>query len=71
MPASVKEKNFDSKQDLIKAIEEIMRYLDEKYKKMLIEKKFLHTTFQSHILDQYKENSRLQVKSLFGESITK
>lgn len=31
-----------------------MRYLDDKYKKILIEKKYLHNTFQSHILDQYK-----------------
>ena len=28
LPSSVKEKNFEVKQDLIKAIEEIMRYLD-------------------------------------------
>lgn len=36
LPPSVKEKNFAVKQDLIKAIEEIMRYLDEKYKKILL-----------------------------------
>lgn len=31
-----------------------MRYLDEKYKKILVEKKYLHSTFQSHMLEQYK-----------------
>lgn len=71
LPASVKEKNFDVKQDLIKAIEEIMRYLDDKYKKILLEKKYLHSTFQSHMLDQYKENSRIQLKTLHGEAISK
>ena len=71
MPNSVKEKNFDVKQDLIKAIEEIMRYLDEKYKKILVEKKYLHATFQSHMLDQYKQNSRIQLKTLHGEPINK
>ena len=69
LPVSVRDKDFESMTVLIKAIEEVMRMLDEKYKKVLIDKKFLHSTFQSHIIDQYRENSRIPVKSLFGEEV--
>lgn len=31
-----------------------MRLLDEKYKKVLLEKKYMHNTFQNHILSQYR-----------------
>ncbi len=68
LPQNIKDRNFENKQDLIKAIEEIMRYLDEKYKKVLLEKKYLHSTFQTHMLDQYKDGTRIQIKSLYGVS---
>lgn len=48
-----------------------MRHLDEQYRKVLVEKKCLHLTFQSYILDQYREASRIPVRTLLGEAVTK
>lgn len=43
-----------------------MRHLDEKYKKILLEKKYLYASFQNHMMDVYRENSRVRVRTLYG-----
>lgn len=43
-----------------------MKYLDGKYKKEVIDKKYLQTIFQRHLTTEYKEKSRIPLKSLFG-----
>jgi hypothetical protein len=47
-------------------IEEIMKHLDMKYKKEIIEKKYLNATFQHHLTDEYKKKSNIKLKSLLG-----
>ena len=46
----------------------MMKYLDKKYKKILIEKKVIHGIFESHMVDEYKSNSRFNMVTLFGEN---
>jgi hypothetical protein len=47
-------------------IEEIMSYLDKKYRKDIIEKKNIHSVFQNYLLEQYREDKKIQLKTLFG-----
>jgi hypothetical protein len=66
LPGRIKNGNFDSRSDLVKALEEIKKYLDEKYKKTLIDKKFMQATFETQLLDEYKAGSRIEVRTLTG-----
>lgn len=43
-----------------------MKYLDVKYRKEIIEKKNVHSVFQNYLLEQYKEDRKLPLKTLFG-----
>jgi hypothetical protein len=43
-----------------------MKHLDMKYKKEIIEKKYLNATFQHHLTDEYKKKSNIKLKSLLG-----
>lgn len=43
-----------------------MKYLDMKYRKEIIDKKNVHAVFQNYLLEQYKEDRRLPLKTLFG-----
>ena len=43
-----------------------MKYLDMKYRKEIIDKKNIHAVFQNYLLEQYKEDRRLPLKTLFG-----
>lgn len=45
-----------------------MRYLDGKYKKEVVEKKYLQATFMRHLAAEYKDKSKIQLKSLFGST---
>lgn len=43
-----------------------MKYLDNKYKKEIIDKKYLNMTFQHHLTDEYRQRSSIKLKSLLG-----
>lgn len=55
-----------SKNEFVKTIEEIMKYLDSKYRKEIIEKRNIHGVFQNYLLEQYKEDRKIPLKTLFG-----
>jgi hypothetical protein len=46
-----------------------MKFLDDKYKKILIDKKIIQSTFESQILNEHREGSKIQIKTLFGNPI--
>jgi hypothetical protein len=43
-----------------------MKYLDQKYRKEIIDKKNMHAVFQGYLLDQYRQDRPLPLKTLFG-----
>ncbi len=43
-----------------------MKHLDSKYKKEIIEKKYMQGTFQKHLTTEYKQKSKIVLKSLLG-----
>lgn len=62
----IKPRELNSHHEFVKVIEEIMKYLDMKYKKEIIEKKYLSMTFQHHLTDEYRQKSNIKLKSLLG-----
>ena len=65
-PEGFTSSNLQSKESFVKMIEEIMSYLDKKYRKDIIQKKNVHLVFQNYLLEQYKEDKKIQLKTLFG-----
>ena len=47
-------RDFSSKNEFVKTIEEIMKYLDNKYRKDIIDKKNIYSVFKNYLLDQYR-----------------
>jgi hypothetical protein len=48
----------------VKTIEEIMKYLDGKYRKEIIDKRNIYNVFQNYLLEQYREDRKIPVKTL-------
>lgn len=65
-PAEVVVRDLASKNEFVKTIEEIMKYLDLKYRREIIDKKNVHAVFQNYLLEQYKQDRKLPLKTLFG-----
>lgn len=53
-PPEIIIRDLSSKNEFVKTIEEIMKYLDLKYRKEIIDKKNVHSVFQNYLLEQYK-----------------
>ena len=47
-------------------IEEIMKYLDQKYRKEIIDKKNIYGVYQNYLVQQYRQDKKINVKTLFG-----
>lgn len=62
----IKSRELNSHHEFIKVIQQIMKYLDIKYKKQIIDKKYLHNTFQHHLTDEYRMRSNIKLRSLLG-----
>ena len=54
MPEQVQMRDLSSNNEFVKTIEEIMKYLDSKYRKDIVDKKNIHSVYQSYLLDQYR-----------------
>lgn len=47
-------------------IEEIMKYLDSKYRKEITDKRNIHSVFQNYLIEQYREDRKIPVKTFFN-----
>lgn len=65
-PPEIPPRDLSSKTEFVKTIEEVMKYLDQKYRKEIIDKKNMHAVFQGYLLDQYRQDRPLPLKTLFG-----
>ncbi len=66
MPEEIQFRDLTSKNEFVKMIEEIMKYLDGKYRKEIIDKRNVHSVFQNYLIEQYREDKKVPVKSLFN-----
>jgi len=43
-----------------------MKYLDTKYRKEIIDKKNIYGVYQNYLVEQYREDKKINIKTLFG-----
>jgi hypothetical protein len=55
---------------VVRAVEEMKKHLNEKYKRVLIDTRQLQAIFEIDLLDNYKARSRIQLKMLCGNGVT-
>ena len=65
LPAQIELRDLESKNEFVKTIEEMMKYLDAKYRKEIIDKRNIYSVFQNYLLEQYREDRKVMVKTLF------
>ena len=66
LPQQIKSRDNLSKNEFVKMIEEIMKYLDQKYRKEIIDKKNIYGVYQNYLVQQYRQDKKINVKTLFG-----
>jgi hypothetical protein len=42
----------------------MMKYLDSKYRKEIIDKRNIYSVFENYLLEQYREDRKIPVKTL-------
>lgn len=42
-----------------------MKYLDGKYRKEITDKRNIHSVFQNYLIEQYREDRKINLKTLF------